>query len=67
MVKRALPREQRVDLAGHVDQAVAQVRAVIEAAPDVGPVLVQAYRCLSTLRELAGVVDDLPEIPRDAG
>lgn len=64
---RALHREQRSDLVGHVDVALREVRLVIEAAPDVGPVLVECYRCLSALRALLDVVDALPEIGRDGG
>jgi hypothetical protein len=61
---RALRLGQRADLAGHATQALDHVRAVIEAAPDVGPVLVAAYRAMSALRELRDVVDELPEICR---
>jgi hypothetical protein len=63
--KRALLPGQRADLAGHVETAIAEVRAVIECAPDVGPVLVAAYRCMSTLRELRDTIDELSEIERE--
>ena len=62
---RALRPEQRTAIFGHVESALAAVRAVIEIAPDVGPVLVQSYRALSVLRELREVAEMLPTIPEE--
>jgi hypothetical protein len=65
-VKRALHPQQAADVRGHIDQAIAQVRACIEAAPDVGPVLVSAYRALSALGELRETIDALPIVRGEA-
>lgn len=64
---RALHPGQRADLCGHVGEALDHVRKCIEAAPDVGPVLVEGYRSLSALRALLDAIDSLPEIARDGG
>ena len=65
MNRRALLAEQRTDLRGHVDVALAEVRAVLEGASDVGPILVGGYAALSALRRLRDVVDELPERQED--
>jgi hypothetical protein len=62
---RALKVGQRLDLFGTVDEALAAVRRTIECAPDVGPLLVQAYRCLAALRELRDTIDELPETTKE--
>jgi len=58
--KRALLPDQAADVRGHVDQALEHVRAAMNAAAEVGPVLVNGYRALSALRELRDTVDLLP-------
>jgi hypothetical protein len=60
--RRALRPGERADLRGHVDVALEQIRLAIETAPDVGPLLIAAYRALSTLRELRETVEELPEM-----
>ena len=62
MSRRALRHGQRADLIGHVETAIAEVRACIECAPGCGPLLVQAYRCLSELGRLRETIDELPTI-----
>jgi len=61
----ALLPGQRADINGHVGQALDHIRAVIEASPGCGPVLVEAFRCMSALRKLRDVVNELPEVRRD--
>jgi len=62
---RALHAKQRLDALGHVEQAIAEVRACIETAVSCGPLLVACYRALSTLGELREVVDELPLIEKE--
>jgi hypothetical protein len=65
--RRALLREEQLDLLGNVDEALAVIRSIIDAAPDVGPVLVAAYRCLSTLGEMRETIDAMPVVKTDGG
>jgi len=67
MNRRTLFPEQAADVRGHTEQAIAEVRAVLEAAVDVGPVLVSAFRAMAALRELRETIDSLPTIPREPG
>jgi hypothetical protein len=62
MSRRALHCEQRLDCLDYVTAAITDVRACIEIAPDVGPVLVASYRALSALGELREAVDAMPVV-----
>ena len=63
--RRALYREQRIDALAHVEAAIAEVRKAMEVEPSCGPLLVAAYRCLSTLGEMRETIDALPVVERD--
>ena len=65
MNRRALYREQRLDCLDYVAAAINDVRACIEIAPDVGPLIVAAYRALGVLGELREVLHMLPTIAED--
>jgi hypothetical protein len=65
MSRRALFGDERADLRGHIDLAIAEIRQVLEIATPVGPMLVGAYRALGTLLELRELVEELPLVERE--
>lgn len=66
-MKHALRTEQRLDIQDYIVAAITDVRACIELAPDVGPLVVAAYRALSVLGELREVVDAMPVVRPEEG
>ena len=62
---RALRREQRADILGHIEQALDAVRKAMQVEPAWGPILVESYRAMSALRALYEIADSLPIIEQE--
>jgi hypothetical protein len=57
---------QVLDCRGHVDTALDGIRAVLELAPQTGPVLIAAYRAASAVNELRHALELVPTISGEA-
>jgi hypothetical protein len=62
---RALTRRQRLAMTERLESATSDIRRLIAIEPACGPILVEAYHCLSALARLREAIDALPVVMRE--